>query len=145
MLPFGGHAQALSAGFTVKNVSNTNLPFSLDIFEFRPMGMTRPPGEPIPNPFSVEPAEGVIPPMSSQTFTVRFLPTEVDAFFYSIRASMPSLAREVEPLAITLRGQSFRPVCHFELIEASDYLGRRALNLRNENGQLGPIESPTVR
>jgi hypothetical protein len=137
--------QARVATFSVKNASNTRLPFSLSIAETRPPHVPRPTGEPIPCPFTVTPADGSVAPQSSQTFSVRFLPTEVDDFYYTLAANMPTLPRDMEQLRVSLRGQSFRPACHFELLESNDYLARRASNLRNEHGQLGAIESPSIR
>ena len=98
-----------------------------------------------PNPFSIEPAEGSIAPKASQTFTVRFIPLEVDTFHYKLNASMPSLPADVEVLQVSLMGQSYRPVCHFEIDENSDYLTTRSAHLRNELGQLGPIEANSLK
>lgn len=52
-----------------------------------------------------------------------------------------------EPLALTLRGRSLRPVCHFALQESPDYLQRRQSHLlANELGQQGlAIEAASVR
>lgn len=52
-----------------------------------------------------------------------------------------------EPLSLTLRGRSLRPVCHFALQECPDYLQRRQSHLlANELGQQGlAIEATSVR
>ncbi|CAM9230380.1 unnamed protein product, partial [Phaeothamnion confervicola] len=51
------------------------------------------------------------------------------------------------PLRIQLQGRALRPVCHFELVESPEYLGRRVGHLlANERGAVGaPIEAPSVR
>jgi hydrocephalus-inducing protein len=137
--------QARVSTFTITNVSNTQLPFSFTLEEARSPNVPRPPGDPIPNPFSVTPAAGSIGPKKTETFTVRFLPLEVDQFQYALQCTMPSLAPSSEPLVVVLKGSAFRPACHFEVAEDSGYLTRRPANLRNENGQLGPIEASTLR
>merc|ERR1719230_295766 len=50
-----------------------------------------------------------------------------------------------EPLEIILRGRAVRPVCHFELVETTDYLPRRAPNLLNELGKKDQIQASSVR
>ena len=49
------------------------------------------------------------------------------------------------PIRMVLRGQGKRPICHFELEETTDYLTRRPLNLKNENGLQSPIEAADLR
>lgn len=135
--------QARTHTIVVKNQSDTQLPFECDVTDSRPAGLLQPVTE-IPCPFSIEPAKGSIAAKSSETFTVRFLPSEVDTFFYDINYKMPTLLKG-EPLRVALKGSSYRPACHFEILQTSDYLSRRSTNMRNENGQIAPIESSVLR
>eukprot|EP01041_Mallomonas_annulata_P003640 gene3640-7257_t len=106
----------------------------------------------IPCPFTIEPEEAVVSPKSSQSFTVRFLPLEVDEFAYVLRGeTLPITAEDVEDggkahhFNTFVRGTSKRPICHFDIIDSPDYLTRRQANMKNENGLNSPIEATDIR
>ena len=132
--------------FTVKNTSRAKLEYD---FEFTSMGAeaTMRPGTaanpknaaPLPNPYVLEPAAGVIAAGESQSFTLSFTPLEVDDFKYRLQANILGLPVDATPLALFLRGRSTRPVCHFELPE-SDYLQRRPAGLPGPTGELGALD-----
>ena len=113
-----------------------------------------------PNPFTVTPAQCVVPAKSSADFFLRFSPVEVDDFVYLLKGetlrqaedSLSAVAEEAgqfqelqssnsSSIRIVLRGTAKRPVCHFEMQESSDYLSRRPAGMKNEQGLYAPIES----
>jgi hypothetical protein len=117
-------------------------------------------------PFSIEPAECIIPPKSTKEFKLTFLPLDADDFVYLLTgdttgtgngvgmgmggaAATMGAPGEGPPddgiVRMVLRGSAKRPVCHFELKETPDYLSRRAGNLKNEHGMLSPIECADLK
>ena len=112
-----------------------------------------------PNPFSIHPSESVVAPYSSFEFILRFLPVEVDEFVYLMKGetlptgleSLPAVAEggggqsldiqylHQSSVNIVLRGAAKRPICHFEIQEALDYLSRRPAGMKNEHGLHAPI------
>jgi hydrocephalus-inducing protein len=76
-------------------------------------------------PFSVMPMSGYIDAGKTGTFTVAFIPEEVDDFTAVLRCDVPLLFLATPP-EITVTGFSRRPICHVDA-ELSDYLsaGRR--------------------
>lgn len=134
--------QSRAHKFTLTNTSTTTLEFVWGMENTAP---PLPAGKgllEIPNPFAVEPSEGIIPPGSSSTIDIRFSPLEVDDFYYVATASILHLPPDVDPLVLQLRGRSHRPVCHFELPH-SDYLTRRPLDMPGPDGEVKPLESST--
>jgi hydrocephalus-inducing protein len=76
-------------------------------------------------PFSVMPVSGVIDAGKTTTFTVTFIPEEVDDFTALLVCDIPLLALSPRP-EISVTGFSRRPICHVNA-ELSDYIsaGRR--------------------
>jgi len=140
--------QTRSFKFSVVNKSKSRMPISWNIMS---MGLSRPTtakAAPIPCPFTVEPAECVIKGStsdaeSSQVFTLRFCPQEVEDFNYKLMANIPGLHADTPPLVIPLQGKAQRPVCHFEL-EPCNYLSTRSADLPGPNGEVGRLD-PSVR
>jgi len=149
--------QSLRATFEVQNTSMIPLSYQMLLtndgspmtaaLQRRPM-TGGPNYEPIPCPFTCEPAEGLVEPNSSQTFVVHFAPVEVDDYAYVLDCVMPTLTpspgdEEAQaPIRIGLRGRATRPACHIDLESDSDYLSRRLPNLVNEHGLRDQIETP---
>ncbi|CAM9222413.1 unnamed protein product, partial [Heterosigma akashiwo] len=140
--------------FVVKNTAAIALPFrwSMALNPVSvPGGMTSRPltmgsrAPVFPNPYSIEPAEGEIAGKGEQRFAVRFAPLEVDDYQYVARALMPTLAPGAAPLRVFLGGRAQRPIVHFDLEEATDYLASRPDALKNELGVPGQIAAPSVR
>ena len=124
--------------FSVENQSKTSLKYSWSFKALeagRPVSATR-----RDNPFSISPNTGVVPGETSQTFVVRFSPTEVDDYRYSIFCETDqTLSEDLSPLRIALSGKSKRPICHIDLDE-SNYSQRRAADLPGPKGELGPLD-----
>jgi len=69
-----------------------------------------------PGYFYISPQIGEISPNCTETFEVRFSPTEIHSNnerFLVI--SIDDLQPNAEPLVIELDGEAERPICHFEL------------------------------
>lgn len=164
--------------FSLKNECNLHLPVSWYFEEFRRRGMTRYNTAPntsratsrqitagtvlgitssSPNPFSIEPAEVLLSPNSSQEFCIRFLPLEVEDFVYVLKGqtlpvtesgALPLLTEDGSQegdaqrssIRMVVRGTAKRPVCHFEMKESVDYLVRRLPSMTNELGLVSPIQ-----
>ncbi|KAJ3036631.1 hypothetical protein HDV00_002527 [Rhizophlyctis rosea] len=95
-------------------------------------------------PFTVTPASGTIEADDILLVSLRFSPTDVATYQYTLVAHMPNLATGQRPLQIRLRGSSLRPFCHFELPD-SDYLTseRRSPESGVNNGIPGVLEAST--
>ncbi|XP_039769505.1 hydrocephalus-inducing protein homolog isoform X2 [Ornithorhynchus anatinus] len=91
-------------------------------------------GDSVP-PFSVEPPIGVIPAGNQQLFLIKFSPLEVGEFENRIFCRIPNLRPGEEGPAVTVKGQSLLPLCHFDLKD-SDYISghRRNAELRGTKG-----------
>lgn len=153
--------QARTFTFTVTNPADMSLPYSFRFVDLNPVGTARqasarstmrpktaasgPGMAPVPCPFSITPSDGTITAQSSQTFTLRFAPEEVEDFVYCLEGLMHTLPQDAKDMKITVRGRSLRPVCHFELTENTDYMNRRSQYMKNEKGQMSPIEATSVR
>jgi hydrocephalus-inducing protein len=126
--------------FPIKNVGKAKLDFAWD---FEAVGDSRPStaksAQPVPCPYQISPQQGSVPAGETTTFTVRFSTLEVEDFIYKLVCKMPGLAADGTPLVCLVRGQSERPVCHFEL-ESSTYLQRRPADMVGPNGQLGALD-----
>ena len=101
----------------------------------------------IPRPFTIEPEEYEVEPKSVKEFTLKFSPVEVDDFIYMLRGAtlpVPSTASDADAssagVRMVIRGSAKRPICHFDVVETLDYMSRRPLNMKNENGLNSPIE-----
>lgn len=77
------------------------------------------------SPFTISPSDGILKPNESKTFTIQFLPKEVDEFSTIFRCEIPFLQTMAMP-EVTVTGISRRPICHLG-IDPSDYIsgGRR--------------------
>ncbi|KAJ3047832.1 hypothetical protein HK097_011139 [Rhizophlyctis rosea] len=95
-------------------------------------------------PFTVSPASGTIEADDVLNVTLRFSPTDVATYQYTLVAHIPNLAPGQRSLQIRLRGSSLRPFCHFELAD-SDYLTseRRAPESGLNNGIPSVLEAAT--
>ena len=122
--------QTRTARVNVRNTGSTRLPYS-----FEAAGAL---------PFSVQPRAGSIAGKGSQDFEVRFSPREAGHFNVQLHANL-RLPEGLPPLALRCRGRALRPLCHFDLPDASEYLARRDGALLNELGQRGRIASSSVR
>lgn len=114
---------------------------------------------PIPCPFFIEPEECEIQPKSTTQFSLKFLPIDTDDFVYLLRgltgiptinsAKTPVNADDEEdilgPIKMMIKGTAKRPLCHFDIVDSPDYLNRRQLNLKNENGLNSPIEISNIK
>ena len=112
----------------------------------------------IPNPFSIDPEECEVPPMSSKQFNLKFLPLDCENFVYLLKGeTLPSAVTSVangiieaapsdsSAIRMVIRGSAKRPICHFDMVESLQYLSTRPLNLKNENGIMSPIECGDIR
>src|SRR3546814_15444814 len=52
---------------------------------------------------------------------------------------------DLDPVPIQVQGKSIRPICHFEVADAKDYLSRRPPNMKNEYGEMNAIENHGVK
>jgi hypothetical protein len=125
--------------FPIVNTGKAKLDYS---WAFEAMGDSRPStaksAQPVPCPYQISPQQGSVPAGATETFSVRFNPLEVEDFIYKLVCKMPGLAADGTPLVCLVRGQSERPVCHFEL-ESSTYLQRRPADMVGPNGTLGAL------
>eukprot|EP01034_Spumella_vulgaris_P022205 gene22205-28319_t len=157
--------------FTFTNESNLAMPLNWSFDDIKQRGNTRSALQSrvgtanyshklesalkIPCPFSIEPEECVVAANSKKEFTLKFLPVEVDDFMYVLKGdtlSAQSTAAVTEgdaagssALRMILRASAKRPICHFDVEETPDYLSRRPLNTKNENGLNSPIEVTNIR
>ena len=89
----------------------------------------------IPCPFSIEPEDCVIAPNSTTSFSLKFLPLEVDDFAYMMRGETGSCVSSAAAAAagsgsgssesgiiVQIRGEAKRPICHFDIVETPDYM-----------------------
>lgn len=140
--------------FNVTNPCTTNLAYSWAVQDTTRYSARARPGSAAagrnsnapqftPNPFTIEPEEGIVRPGASQAFTVRFAPVEVEDYSATCRASIPSLAPDAGgALTVRLSGRAQRPVCHFEL-PPCDYLERRPVDLPMPSGAFGAFDPAT--
>ncbi|XP_070253950.1 hydrocephalus-inducing protein homolog isoform X4 [Myotis yumanensis] len=98
--------------------------------------------EPSPLSFSVDPVSGVVPVGKAEKIQVKFSPLEVGDFESTITCQIPNLLPGEQGPVISAKGQSFLPICHFELKE-SDYITAHRHNpdLRGPGG--GPLDPNT--
>jgi hypothetical protein len=118
----------------------------------------------VPNPFSLQPVEMVIPANGTQEFILKFAPVDAGEYLYALRGFMfpDSLTKSNRPstamasntapfptdkasVNMMVYGLGKRPVCHFEIKETPDYLSRRLPNLKNENGVFSSIETTDLK
>jgi hydrocephalus-inducing protein len=107
--------------FTVGNISEIGMPFQWSFRTADGNGGNAPPGA---KAFSIQPKAGMIAAGSSQEFTVRFSPTEIENFACSLECEIPHLPKESNALRVAVNATAIRPWCHFEL-PPSDYRTRR--------------------
>ncbi|OHT16514.1 hypothetical protein TRFO_41759 [Tritrichomonas foetus] len=112
-----------SMEFTMTNTSQIRFEFNWRARQFGSLRTNY--ADSHPCPFTVEPSSGFLEADQVQTFTVNFIPEEVDDFSAHLVCDIPFLT-QLDPPDIYVTGRSRRPVCHFYL-ETSDYLsaGRR--------------------
>lgn len=103
-------------------------------------------------PFSIEPEECMLHANESQEFMVKFSPYDADEFVFACIGKLfmqnneaRKTSEENIEIKIMFRGVGRRPICHFEMEEARDYLSRRLPHLKNENGLVSSIESSDLR
>jgi len=106
----------------------------------------------IPRPFTIEPEEYEVEPKAVKEFTLKFSPVEVDDFIYMLRGAtlpVPTTASDTDAssagVRMIIRGTAKRPICHFDVVETLDYMSRRPLNMKNENGLNSPIEALDIK
>ncbi|KAJ3287536.1 hypothetical protein HK104_008544 [Borealophlyctis nickersoniae] len=95
-------------------------------------------------PFSVTPSSGTIDPDETLMVSLRFGPTDVANYSYTLVCAMPNLAAGQKQLQVHVAGFSLRPFCHFEL-EESDYITseRRNVEASVSNGLPSVLEAGT--
>ncbi|XP_004431871.1 PREDICTED: hydrocephalus-inducing protein homolog [Ceratotherium simum simum] len=88
-----------------------------------------------PPPFSVEPTSGIVPVGKTQKIQVKFSPLEVGDFESNLFCQIPNLPPGEQGPVLSAKGQSFLPICHFDLKD-SDYISshRRNPDLRGPSG-----------
>ncbi|EGR29178.1 hypothetical protein IMG5_161280 [Ichthyophthirius multifiliis] len=99
--------------FNVKNISLIPFNYTCTIIKY-----DEETNQPIIDPgfFYINPKQGTISPSCDEQFTVKFSPTEVfDKNERFLIISIENLDKQLEPLVITLEGETERPICHFEL------------------------------
>lgn len=91
--------------------------------------------------YDIIPRKGKIPAESTEVFTVKFAPLEVETSNLRLfQCLMPNLLEKETPLEISVDADAERPVCHFEL-PLSNYLESRSGDIPNvDNSKLKIIE-----
>jgi hypothetical protein len=96
---------------------------------------------PLEQPFMIEPASGVVPPLETVEFKLSFTPTDSIPYETMFEAVIPNLSEELQFPEINVLGEGLRPKCHFELSQ-SDYLlaHRRRDDMPGPDGRNGPLD-----
>jgi hypothetical protein len=160
--------------FMFKNESNLTLPVKWTFDDMKKRGNTRAINQSrlgsrvgndtlptsISCPFSIDPEEESVDAKSERQFCLKFLPLDAGDFVYLLRGDTltAALPEQNLPLSINttsemsgssvrmvLRGTGKRPICHFDIKETLDYMTRRPLNMKNENGLNSSIEATEIR
>ncbi|CCI45136.1 unnamed protein product [Albugo candida] len=105
-------------------------------------------------PFEIYPNHGVIQAKTTETFTIRFSPVEVNEFAYnlvfeadtvlkhlSIDCGKKPFSESQKPrLEIDVTGRSLRPVCHFDL-ELSNYAQHTSIKQNGSQNDRSRLDS----